>query len=191
MFANTENSCTPEEYLLLEEKAEYKSEYHQGKIAAMAGASWKHNQIAGNVFNSISNEIETKPCYASISEMKLWIEKENRYTYPDVMINCGEPEFVAGRTDTITNPKVIIEVLSKSTMGDDKGDKFYASWIVDTLEEYVLIDQYKMRVEYFRRLDKKIWELRVFTKISDILTLNSIDVKIPLSKIYRSITWDE
>jgi Uma2 family endonuclease len=80
------------------------------------------------------------------------------------MVICGEPQFVEGRTDTVTNPKVIFEVLSESTIGRDWGDKFYTYWRLDTFEEYVLIDQYRVRVEYFRRVDETLWELRVYTK---------------------------
>ncbi len=140
---------TFEEYLTLEEKAEYKSEYHQGKILAMAGASANHNRIAGNVFNAISNAIEARSCEAFMSDLRLWIEQKEIAAYPDVMVVCGGLKFVKGRSDTITNPKVIIEVLSKSTTGFDKGDKFYAYWTLDTFEECVFVDQYKMRVEYF------------------------------------------
>jgi Uma2 family endonuclease len=103
----------------------------------------------------------------------------------------GEPEFFEGRTDTITNPKVIIEILSKSTESDDRSDKFHAYWNLDTFEEYVLVDQYRVHVEYFRRVSQKQWELQVFTKMSDALTLKSIEVEISLDEIYHNVTWDE
>ena len=107
------------------------------------------------------------------------------------MVICGEPDFIEGRTDTITNPKVIIEVLSKSTAEYDRSDKFHAYWTLDAFEEYVLIDQYRLQVEYFRRVEEKQWELQVFTQMDDRLALKSIAVQIPLNVIYRNITWDE
>ena len=113
------------------------------------------------------------------------------YTYPDVMVVCGEPEFLEGRSDTIINPKVILEVLSKSTAAYDRSDKFHAYWSLDSFDEYVLIDQYRVHVEYFRRESEKIWELDVLTDIDDVLHLKSIEIEIPLSKIYRNVKWAE
>ena len=191
MLARERHFYTPEEYLALEEKAEYRSEYYQGQIIAMAGGSLNHNRAAGNIHTTLNNAFTNKPCEAFIGDVRLWIEKANRFTYPDVMVVCGEPEFFEGRTDTITNPKAIIEILSKSTESDDRSDKFHAYWTLDTFEEYVLVDQYRVHVEYFRRVSEKQWELQVFTKMSDTLTLKSIEVEIPLDEIYHNVTWDE
>ncbi len=191
MLAKQRHFYTHEEYLALEEKAEYKSEYRQGEIVAMAGASLNHNRIAGDVHTILNNALEGKPCESFIGDVRLWIEKKNLYTYPDVMVVCAKPELVEGRTDTIINPKIIIEVLSKSTAGYDKGDKFQAYWAVDTFEEYVLIDQYRVHVEYFRQVSDKEWLLRVLTKADDVLKLESIEVEIALNKIYRNVTWAE
>ena len=121
--------------------------------------------------------------------MRLHIEPKSIYAYPDVMVVCGEPEFVEERTDTIINPKVVIEVLSKSTESYDRGDKFHAYWSLDSFEEYVLIDQYRVHVEYFRRVNDKIWELRVLTKQDERLILQSVEVEIELSQIYRRVKW--
>ena len=188
MLAKERHFYTHEEYFALEEKAEYKSEYRQGEIVAMAGASANHNRISGNVFNALSNTIESKPCEVFMSDLRLWIEKKDLYTYPDVMAICGGLRFAKRRTDTVTNPKVIIEVLSESTEAYDRSDKFRAYWTLDSFEEYVLIDQYRVHVEYFRRMSEKEWLLRVLTKTDDVLKLESIDVEIPLGKIYRNVT---
>ncbi len=191
MLTKQHNSYTREEYLLLEEKAEYKSEYRQGEIVAMTGASANHNRVAGNLFNALSNTLQSGPCEVFISDLRLWIERRNLYTYPDVMVICGGLQFVEGRTDTITNPKIIIEVLSKSTEGYNRGDKFHAYWTLDTFEEYILVDQYRVHVEYFRRIDEKVWEINVLTKEDETLNLKSIEVEIPLNKIYRNVTFEE
>ncbi len=178
---------TLEEYLVLEKKAEYKSEYHQGKIVAMAGASLEHNRIAGNVHAALHRALRTRPCDVFMSDLRVWIAPEKRYTYPDVMVICGQPQFAEGRTDTVSNPKIIIEVLSESTAGRDRGDKFYAYWALDTFEEYVLIDQYRLRVEYFRRVDESLWEIRVYTKTEQALRLPALELEIPLNEIYRGV----
>ncbi len=178
---------TPEEYLVLEKKAESKSEYHQGKIVAMAGASLEHNRIVGNVHAVLHRDLRARPCDVFMSDLRVWIAPENRYTYPDVMVICGQPQFAEGRTDTVSNPKIIIEVLSESTAGRDRGDKFYAYWTLDTFEEYVLIDQYRLRVEYFRRVDESLWEIRIYTKLEQSLPLPALELEIPLNEIYRGV----
>lgn len=191
MLAPDHQLYTHEEYFALEAQSEAKNEYHQGQIVAMAGASLEHNRIAGNIFNVISNSIKAKPCEVFMSDLRVWIEKNNRYVYPDVTVVCGKPQLLEGRPDTITNPQIIIEVLSETTESIDRGDKFRAYWTLDPLAEYILIDQYRRRVEYFRRLDEKTWELRVLTKQDDVLALQSIAIDIPLPAIYRNVTWEE
>jgi Uma2 family endonuclease len=180
---------TFEEYLIREEQAQYKSEYRRGKIVAMAGASLAHNRIVGNLHAALYNALQTKPCAVFMNDLRLWIEPAQRAVYPDVMVICGEPELVEGRTDTVTNPKVVIEVLSKSTAEEDRSDKFHAYWTLQTFEEYILVDQYRTHVEYFRRVRDKQWELLIFTKLNDLLTLKSIAVEISLDQIYRNITF--
>ena len=181
---------TPQEYLLREEKAEYKSEYYQGKIIALAGASVNHNRITGNIFKALSNSVESEPCEVFMNDLRVWIERRNRYVYPDVAVVCGGIDFAERRNDTITNPQIIIEVLSTSTESYDRGDKFRAYWTLDSLEEYVLVDQYRMRVEYFRQLNERDWFLRVFTKAEESLELKSVGAEIPLAQIYKNVTWD-
>ena len=131
---------TREEYLLLEEKAEYKSEYRQGEIVAMTGASLNHNRIIISLSTFLTNAFESRSRETFTNDLRLWIERKRLYTYPDVMVICGQPKFVEGRADTIVNPKIIIEVLSKLTESYDRGDKFYAYWALDTFAEYVLVD---------------------------------------------------
>lgn len=181
---------TPEQYLALEEQANYKSEYRQGQILAMAGGTLNHNRIAGDVYTSIKSQVRKKECETFIGHVRLSIDRKKMYTYPDVMVVCGEPEFVEGRNDTIVNPKIVLEVLSKSTGGYDRSDKFHAYWSLESFEEYVLIDQYRVHVECFRRQSEKIWELNVLTDIEDVLSLHSIKAEIPLREIYQSVVWD-
>lgn len=190
MLANKETIYSHADYFALEEQAEVKSEYYQGHVVAMTGASLNHNRLAGNIHTSLNNALSNHPCETFIGDVRVWVEKKDIFTYPDVMVVCGPPVLMENRTDTLTNPKVIIEILSPSTTGYDRGEKFQAYWSLDSFEEYVLVDQYQMRVEYFRRVDETLWELRVFTKLDDVLTLQSIDVKISLDKIYQDMRWD-
>ncbi|HEY86366.1 MAG TPA: Uma2 family endonuclease [Chloroflexi bacterium] len=191
MLARQYDFYTTQEYLAIEEEAKRKSEYYDGEIVALAGASLNHNRIAGNIHTALNNSVGGKPCESFIGDVKVWIEERNFFTYPDVMVVCGETKFVESRSDTITNPKIIIEVLSESTERYDRSAKFHAYWTLDTLEEYILVDQYRLRVEYFRRTSAKEWALRVLTNIEDVLDLTSVGVEITLSSIYRNVDWEE
>lgn len=190
MLAQEQRRYTHAEYFALEEQAETKSEYYQGQIVAMAGASINHNRLVRNLATALTNAFAGKSCETFASDLRLWLEQKDFYLYPDVMVVCGQPKFFAERRDTITNPTVIVEVLSESTERYDRSDKFHAYWTLETLEEYALVDQYRMQVEYFRRLNEKEWRLIVLTKPHEVLSLESVGVDIPLEQIYRQVTWD-
>ncbi len=191
MLAQEHRLYTHAEYFALEDQAQVKSEYRRGEIIVMAGGSLNHNRIAGNVHTQLNLALAGKSCEVFIGDIRLWIERRDFYTYPDVLVLCGQPQFAAGRTDTVTNPIVLIEVLSESTAAYDRGDKFQAYWTLNSLAEYVLIDQYRVRVEYFQRISEKEWRLLVLTKEEDVLTLDSIEVAVPLEQIYRNVVWEE
>jgi len=190
MFQKQQDFYTVEEYFALEKLADYKSEYYQGEIFAMAGGSANHNRIARNVCVALSNALGSRPCEVFISDMRLLVEPKGLYTYPDVMVVCGQLEFVEGRTDTITNPTVIVEVLSASTEAYDRGKKFEFYRTIETFEEYVLIDQERVQLEYFHRLDDKQWMLMALNDLTETVTLQSIEVEIPLDIIYRHVDWE-
>ena len=157
---------TPEEYLALERKAEYKSEYINGQIFAMSGASRdhglitrasrEHNLIAGNLFGELRARLRGRPCEAYVSDMRVKVHPTGLYTYPDVVITCGEPIFEDRQLDTLTNPTVIIEVLSRSTEAYDRGEKFAHYRRLESLTDYVLVAQDKVRVEHFVRYSPPI-----------------------------------
>ena len=115
---------TPDEYLALERKAEYKSEYFGGEIFAMTGASRKHNLVAGNIFAALHLQLKKRPCEIYPSDMRVKVSPTGLYTYPDVAVVCGEPMFDDEQKDTLLNPTVLVEVLSKSTASYDRGEKF-------------------------------------------------------------------
>ncbi len=178
---------TREEYLALEETAEYKSEYYRGEIFAMAGASLDHNRIAGNLYTFLNEQLGKKNCEAFISDMRLQVESKDLFTYPDVMIICGKPQFYDNRNDTITNPIVIFEVLSESTKNYDRGEKFEFYRAIPTLKEYVLVDQHKIHVEQFAINEAGKWVLTEYNDINDELELAAVDLTIPLPTIYSRV----
>lgn len=191
MLAHQDHAYSHTEYFALEAQADYKSEYYRGQIVSMAGASINHNRIVGNVFNALRNNTGGQPCETFMSDLRVRIEQKDFYTYPDVMVVCGGVEFFETRTDTITNPTLIVEVLSESTERFDRRDKFHAYWTLESLAEYVLIDQYQMRVEYFRQVSDREWRLLVLTKPDEILTLETMAVELPLTQIYQNVVWEE
>jgi Uma2 family endonuclease len=175
----------------LEEVADYKSQYFQGEIFAMTGGSADHNRIARNMVVAFEEAFEKKPCEAFIGDLRLLVKENGLYTYPDVMVVCGQVEFAQGRTDTITNPMVIVEVLSKSTEGYDRGAKFELYRALGTLQDYVLIDQTKVHLEYFHKLEDGRWILQEFNRLEDVLQIESVNVEISLQRIYRNVNWEE
>jgi len=137
---------TPEQYLEIERKAEYKSEYFNGETFAMAGASRRHNLITGNVFAAIHRQIRNRPCEAYTNDMRVKVSESGLYTYPDVVVVCEKPEFDDEHRDTLLNPSLIVEVLSESTEAYDRGKKFENYRMIASLSDYLLIAQDKCRI---------------------------------------------
>ncbi len=188
--AATKIRFTPQEYLALERKSETRNEYYNGEIFAMAGASREHNLIAGNLFRDIGNQLEDRPCETYMNDMRVWIEATGLYTYPDVVVVCGEPRFQDREVDTLLNPTVIVEVLSPTTEAYDRGDKFRHYRRIDSLREFVLISQDRMIVERYTRQGKD-WVLSDMTDPDQVLKLESIGCQIPLDRIYAKIKFPE
>jgi len=176
---------TPEEYLAMEEVAEEKHEYYQGEIFAMAGASSRHNLIAGSIYSRMDLAFGEKGCTPYMTDMRLWIKANGLFTYPDLMVICGEPEFYKEREDVVVNPVVIIEVLSKSTGEYVRGDKFKLYRAIPTLQEYVVLDQYSVHVEQYYLETPKKWAFVEYDQLTDILRFAKIDFQISLQDIYR------
>lgn len=148
-----------EEYLALEEIAEYKSEYLDGKIIPMAGGTTNHNKIAGNLYINFRAALKEDNYEVFIGDVRLWIPRYNIYTYPDLMIIEGEPVYEGKGRTTVTNPSIIIEVLSSSTSSYDKVKKFRYYRSLPSLMEYILIDQYSSFVEQFSKTQDNKWLL--------------------------------
>jgi Uma2 family endonuclease len=182
---------TEEQYLALEETAEYKSEYLDGEIIPMTGGSTNHNRIAGNVYIALNLALPEQEYDAFIGDVRLWVPKVRLYTYPDVMVIFGEPEYHNNRTDTITNPQVIVEVLSKSTKNYDRGDKFTFYKTLPSFREYILIDQTKIKVEQYSKTENKRWLYCEYDEEDTALVFNSLELEVPLSAIYKKVNFEE
>ncbi|MEH2012745.1 Uma2 family endonuclease [Nostoc sp.] len=181
---------TPEEYLELEEAADYKSEYIDGQIIYMAGGTANHNRIAGNFYAVLNFAFRQQEYEVFNSDMRLWIPKRRFYTYPDVTVIAGEPEFFNNRTDIITNPQVIVEVLSKSTKNYDREDKFQAYRTISTFQEYLLIDQTRIRVDQFSKIGKKQWTLREYDEEDEAIALVTVPFEISLQDLYNKVKFE-
>ena len=176
-----------EEYLALEEAADYKSEYIDGEIFPMAGGSTNHNQIALNFSTELNFAFKKLDYRVYIENVRLWLPKRRIYTYPDVMVVAGEPEYFNNRTDTILNPQVIIEVLSDSTEASDRDNKFKTYRRLPTFEEYLMIDQTKIYVEQFSKIGNKRWSLREYDVEDEAITLTSVQFQIALADVYNKV----
>jgi Uma2 family endonuclease len=179
---------TTQEYFAMEETAEYKSEYFSGEIFAMSGATLNHNRITINLASVLNQLLKGTSCEAFANDLRVQIRKEAHYTYPDVVVVCGELQLVKGRKDTITNPKVIIEVLSDSTKDYDRGRKFAAYREIESLQEYILVEQDSVRIEAFSKEEDGTWRLREYFNMTDLLVLPTLQLKIPVEEIYSRVS---
>jgi Uma2 family endonuclease len=182
---------TPEEYLELEEKAEYKSEYRDGEIVPMTGGTTNHNKIALNLAASLKIALRRKNHDVYIGDVRLWIPKYRQHTYPDVMVIQGQPVYTGTSTTTVMNPILIAEVLSKSTKNYDQGDKFLYYRSIPEFKEYILIDQYHYHVMQYVKTAAGQWLFTELEGESTILSLHTIDFKIPLNELYEQVNFAE
>lgn len=180
---------TPDEYLERERAAIQKSEYYAGEIFLMAGASPNHNRIAGNVLTELNGWLRGQEREVFGSDQRLYVKKNGLYTYPDAMVICGRIEFDSRDKDSITNPVLIVEVLSPSTANYDRGGKFELYRDILTFREYVLIHQDKVHIEHHLADGKGGWLLTETKEIGAALPFESIGLSIPLARIYERVDW--
>lgn len=181
---------TPAEYLELEEKAESKSEYVDGQILPMAGGSINHNRICGNLYIALSLALRQQAYEVFIGDVRLWIPDKQVYTYPDVMVIEGNPKYYSNGTDTLTNPVIIAEVLSKSTQGYDRQAKFADYRTIASFQEYLLIDQNRLYVEQYAKTGPKRWEFQQYDVEDEVISLTSIPFQISLIDLYNKVNFD-
>ncbi|HEY0005134.1 MAG TPA: Uma2 family endonuclease [Pyrinomonadaceae bacterium] len=184
MTSQPETFLTPEEYLAFEREAEYKSEYFDGIMYAMSGASLAHNTIVANVIIELGPQLRGRPCRVLPSDMKVRLPDSRKFFYPDVSVVCGEPQFHDERTDVILNPVLIIEVLSESTEGFDRGKKFQAYQQLDSLREYILISQERQVIEQYVRQTRESWTYTATVGLESSVQLPSIECTLSLKAVY-------
>lgn len=190
IIAEEQRHYSPKEYLELEVNSEERHEYIDGQIILRTGGTPNHNQIAGNFSAALNFALKRQPYRVFVTDQRLWIPKKQIHTYPDVMVVNSPLEFVEGRKDTITNPLMIAEVLSKSTKAYDRDEKFAAYRTIPSFGEYILIDQYRMHVEQYCKTDNNKW---IFSEYEDgdvMLSLASVSFQIVLTDIYDNVDFD-
>jgi Uma2 family endonuclease len=181
---------TPEEYLARERLAETKSEYYDGQIYAMSGASRPHILAAGNLFTEISMQFRGRDCEVYSNDMRVLVERTGLYTYPDIVAVCGKPQLLDDELDTLLNPQVIVEVLSPSTEAYDRGKKFAQFQRIESLREYILVAQDQVRVERYSRQGSQ-WLLTTWDSLDSTLQIESIDCQVRLRVIYDKVVFPE
>ena len=178
---------SPEEYLVRERAAEYKSEYWDGEIVAMSGAPEAHVLIAGNIHTALNNRVRGKGCRNYMSDMRVQFDASNKTAYPDVVTVCGEREFKDGTRDVLLNPTFLVEVLSPSTERYDRGRKKDAYPLIESLREYLFVVQKEPRVELYRREADGNWSCTIFQRTEDEIRLESLGCSLPPAEIYQDV----
>lgn len=186
---------SPAEYLDLELSSDARHEYINGEIVPMIGGTLNHNQILLNLASELNFALKKQPYRVFAADQRLWIPEATIYTYPDVMVVAGELAYQPGRRDTLTNPLLIVEVLSASTRSYDRGDKFAAYRTIPTLAEYLLVDQYRYQqyryqIEHYAKTGAKQWLLQVYDEQETTLQLTALEVAIALTDVYDKVQFD-
>lgn len=187
MVLATTKRYTASEYLTLEEKAEFKSEFINGEIIPMAGASANHNKIALNFCRLLPLVIDDQMYEIFMSDMRLWLPEYNRYTYPDVMVVAGEPVFVDQKQMEVTNPCLIVEILSSSTQAYDHDSKFRQYRSIPSFREYILVYQNSYEVDQYIKESMDKWVLITHKGEDAVIKLASMQLEICLRDLYRRV----
>ncbi|MEA5533748.1 Uma2 family endonuclease [Crocosphaera sp. XPORK-15E] len=182
---------TPEEYLELEATADYKNEYRDGEIIPMTGGTTNHNKIAGNFYAYLKFAFKGQKYDVYIGDVRLWISDFRQYTYPDVMVIDGEPIYEGNSKTTVTNPSLIVEVLSKSTQNYDQGDKFRFYRSIPQLQEYILLAQDRCYIMQYTKTPEGNWLLREHEQEAAILQLQSLEFSIEIKELYEGVQFEE
>lgn len=181
---------TPQDYLAIERRAEFKSEFLDGEMFAMSGASREHNLISGNVGGELREQVKDRDCEVYIHDMRVKVSRTGLYTYPDITVVCGEPRFEDREVDTLLNPCVLFEVLSASTEQYDRGKKFEHYRKLDSLAEYILISQDRVHVEHYVRQQDHQWLLSEADSLSAVIQLESIGCHLSVAEVYRKVRFE-
>jgi len=191
MSAIAKTKLTPEEYLEFERKSEIKHEYFDGEIFAMSGAKRNHNKITTNLSGLVWQHLKSKNCENYSSDMRVFVPETGLYTYPDLVVVCGEPKFKDDVFDTLLNPVLLIEVLSDSTEGYDRGKKFQHYRSIESLQEYVLVAQDEARIEKYVKRGDGFWFFTEAVGVESEIEFASIECRIALGEVYDKIDFTD
>ncbi|PAW81025.1 MAG: hypothetical protein B9S33_17415 [Pedosphaera sp. Tous-C6FEB] len=177
---------TPMEYLAIERSASTKSEFYDGEMFAMAGGTALHSLIGTNVAGEFRNKLRGKHCVPYNADLRIQVQATGLFTYPDLSVICGPLQF-ADADDTVTNPSVLVEVLSPSTEAYDRGQKFLQYRQIPSLREYLLVSQHEPLLELFVRQDNNLWSLREAAGLDARLEIPSLEITVSLAEIYANV----
>lgn len=187
MSAEPQRKYSVEDYLTFERQSETRHEYLDGEIFAMGGASWVHNRISWNITVALDPQLESQGCEGFAGDMRVHIPATDRYTYPDIAVVCGEPQFEDAELDTLLNPNLIIEILSPSTEVHDRGRKLFAYRSIPSLETILLIAQDQAHVEQLCRQRDGSWVLTETDDLGAVIDIQGIQARLALEQIYRRV----
>ncbi len=181
------NTITAQEYLEMEATSLDKHEFYQGKVFAMSGASIPHNIISRNLMLGLGNKLKGKGCMPFGSDLRIHIPTNSLYTYPDLSIICGDIEKTNDKFDTVTNPIVIIEILSESTRDYDRGTKFKLYRDIPSLKEYLLVDSESVSIEHYAINTDGKWQLNEYRTLEDEMILHNVSITLDVKEIYQDV----
>lgn len=187
MSSDPQTLLTEEEYLALDRQAEFRSEYFAGEMFATAGASRRHNRIVTNLVVALDLQLRERACNVYSNDMRVKVQTTGLFTYPDVVVTCGEEKFIDGENDVLLNPLVIIEVLSDSTEASDRGKKFENYQTIESLKEYLLVSQNSQRIEQFVRQSSKNWIYSETHEPGETIKIQSIECELKLEDVYLKV----
>jgi len=187
MSTQPEHRYSPSEYLEMERRADYKSEFFDGEIFAMTGATRKHNLISMNIGAAFHQQLRRRNCETYMNDMRVRVSPTGLYTYPDVVIVCDAPDFDDERHDTLLNPAVIVEVLSESTASYDRGRKFEHYRSLTCFQEYLLVHQDRMYIEHYMRRTDTTWLFSEYRRPDDEIMIEAADCRLRLADIYEKV----
>jgi Uma2 family endonuclease len=190
MSTLTVTRVTPEEYLAAERLSETRSEYLDGGVYPMPGATINYVQLVSNVAFELGLQLRTRPCRVLMSDLKVRMPDSRKFFYPDVVVVCAEPQFHDDRKDVILNPDLVVEVLSPSTEAFDRGAKFRAYQTIESLKEYLLVSQGKPLIEQYIRNADGEWRYRAAEGLESSLTLPSVECTLNLGAVYDKVDFN-
>ncbi|MFN7962195.1 MAG: Uma2 family endonuclease [Thermoanaerobaculia bacterium] len=188
MATEPQTCLSATDYLAFEREAEERHEFVNGQIYARSGASPDHGLIATNLARELSLALKNKPCRVHATNLRVKVDETGLYTYPDLVVVCGDSQFDDAKRDTLLNPLMLVEVLSPSTEAYDRGAKFEHYRRLPSLSCYLLVAQDKPHLELFRRLEEGLWQLSEASGLEAGLAIPELGVKLALSEVYDKVS---